>query len=234
MTESPVSLITGGSTGIGAATARKLLDRGHRVAVTARRKERLDSFAASVASPDRLLTIPGDAAEVDDVRSAVAATLERFGRIDTAIANAGYATFDSVTDGDPEGWRHMVLTNVLGPMLLANAVIPALRRSRGRIVMVGSVAGLVHTPGNVYGATKWAVTGLAENTRRAVTDDGIGVTLVAPGRVETNFWEAGGDGPPAGLNLTDDQLADTIVFAATQPAGVDVNTLVVRPVGQPV
>jgi len=233
MTESPVTLITGGSTGIGATTARKLIERGHRVAVTARRKERLDAFAESVGEPDRLLTIPGDAAEVEDVRAAVASTLERFGRIDTVIANAGYATFDSITDGDPEGWRHMVLTNVFGPMLLVNASLPALRESRGRIVMVGSVAGFVFTPGNVYGATKWAVTGLAENTRRAVTDDGIGVTLVAPGRVETNFWETSEDGAPAGLNLTEDQMADTIVFAVTQPAGVDVNTLVVRPIGQP-
>lgn len=99
-------------------------------------------------------------------------------------------------------------------------------------MLIGSVAGFVHTPGNIYGVTKWAVTGLAENTRRLVTGDGIGVTLIAPGRVATPFWDANG-GPPAGGLLTADQIADSIVWAISQPSGVDVNTVIVRPIGQP-
>jgi NADP-dependent 3-hydroxy acid dehydrogenase YdfG len=96
-----------------------------------------------------------------------------------------------------------------------------------------SVVGLVHSRGNLYGATKRAVTGLAENTRMLVTGDGVGVTLVAPGRVDTPFWDIHG-GPPDGGNLTADQVADSIVWALSQPPGVDVNTLTIRPSGSPV
>jgi NADP-dependent 3-hydroxy acid dehydrogenase YdfG len=234
MTSTPVTLITGGSTGIGAAAARQLLQLGYRVTVTARRKDRLDAFAASVGAPADLLALAGDAADNEAVEAAVAATVERFGRLDAAVANAGHATHDDLADGDPEGWRDMVLTNVLGPALLIRAALPALRETRGRIVLVGSVAGHVHTPGNIYGATKWAVTGLAENTRRMVTGDGIGVTLVSPGGVATNFFDPVG-GPPDDRPgyLTADQLAASIVWAITQPSGMDVNTLTVRPIGQP-
>ncbi|MET9614805.1 SDR family oxidoreductase [Kitasatospora indigofera] len=233
MTDSPVTLITGGGSGIGAATARQLLDLGHRVAVTGRDKGRLERFAAELGRPAALLALAGDAAEHTDVEAAVAATVAAFGRLDAVVANAGVATHDTLADGDPAGWREMVLTNVLGPALLIRAALPELRASRGRIVLVGSVAGFVHTPGNIYGATKWAVTGLAENTRRMVTADGVGVTLIAPGRVETPFWDGMG-GLPEGLLLTADQIAASIVWAIGQPPGVDVNNVIIRPIGQPV
>ncbi|WNZ07529.1 SDR family NAD(P)-dependent oxidoreductase [Streptomyces sp. 11x1] len=233
MTDAPVALITGGSSGIGAAVARQLLDLGHRVAVTGRGPDRLRAFAAGLGDPDSLLTLPGHAAEYADVQAAVAATLKEFGRIDTVLANAGFGTHDTVAEGDPAGWSEMVLTNVLGPALLIRASIDALKESRGRIMLVGSVAGFIHGPGNIYGATKWAVTGLAENTRRQVTEWGVGVTLIAPGRVETPFWDSYGSLPPGHL-LTADQIADSVVWAIRQPAGVDINTVVVRPIGQPV
>lgn len=232
MTDSPVALITGGGSGIGAAVARQLLDAGHRVAVTGRGEARLREFADGLGRPDGLLTVVGNTAEYDDIRSAVDRTLKEFGRLDTVVANAGVATHDSVAEGDPAGWTEMVLTNVLGPALLIRASIDALKETRGRIVLIGSVAGFVPTPGNIYGATKWAVTGLAENTRRQVTEWGVGVTLVAPGRVETPFWDSYGSLPPGHL-LTADQIADSVVWAVRQPDGVDVNTVVVRPLGQP-
>ncbi|MFR9798820.1 SDR family oxidoreductase [Streptomyces sp. MS06] len=232
MKDSPVALITGGGSGIGAAVARRLLDAGWRVAVTGRGAARLHGFAAELGEPAELLTVPGDAAEYGDVQEAVARTVKAFGRLDTVVANAGFATHDSVAQGDPAGWTQMVLTNVLGPALLIRASVDALKETGGRIVLIGSVAGFVNTPGNIYGATKWAVTGLAENARREVTEFGIGVTLVAPGRVETPFWDATGTLPPGRL-LTADQIADSVVWAVRQPDGVDVNTVVVRPLGQP-
>ncbi|MFE2022696.1 SDR family oxidoreductase [Streptomyces sp. NPDC059499] len=233
MSEAPVTLITGGGSGIGAATARQLLERGHRVAVTGRSEDRLSRFAEELGKPDTLLAITGDAADHEAVQSAVDATVDRFGRLDAVVANAGFATHDTLADGDPEAWREMVLTNVLGPALLIRAALPALKETRGRIVLVGSVAGFVHTPGNIYGVTKWAVTGLAENTRRMVTGDGVGVTLVAPGRVETPFWDGLGSLPEGHL-LTADQIADSIVWAMSRPEGVDVNNVIIRPIGQPV
>ncbi|HYJ66938.1 MAG TPA: SDR family oxidoreductase [Nocardioidaceae bacterium] len=237
MTESPVTLITGGSSGIGAAAARQLLDRGHRVAVTARGQDRLDRFAKEIDRPDELLTLPGDASDYDDVRAAVEATIETFGRLDAAVANAGYATHDDIATGDPAGWRDMILTNVLGPALLVRASHPALKKTGGRIVLVGSVAGHVFTAGNIYGITKWAVTALAENTRRQVAGDGdgVGVTLVSPGGTETNFFDPVG-GPPDDRPryLSADEVAASIVWAITQPAAVDISTVIVRSLGQPV
>ncbi|MEV5386743.1 SDR family oxidoreductase [Streptomyces sp. NPDC052721] len=232
MNDAPVALITGGGSGIGAAVARQLLDAGHRVTVTGRGERRLRDFAESLGHPEGLLTVAGDASAYDDVQHAVDRTLKAYGRLDTVVANAGFATHDTVAEGDPSGWTEMVLTNVLGPALLVRASVDALKETRGRIVLVGSVAGFVNTPGNLYGATKWAVTGLAENIRRQVTEFGIGVTLVAPGRVETPFWDGYGSLPPGHL-LTAGQIADSVVWAIRQPAGVDVNTVVIRPLGQP-
>ncbi|WP_019633511.1 SDR family oxidoreductase [Actinomadura atramentaria] len=231
MSEAPVTLITGGSAGIGAATARRLLDRGHRVAVTGRDADRLDRLAADLGAPDGLLLLPGDAAVHEAVAAAVAAVVGRYGRLDNAVANAGFSVPGDLETGDPATWRAMVLTNVLGPMLLANAALPALKETRGRIVMIGSVAGYINRPGNVYGATKWAITGLAENTRRLVTQYGVGVTHIAPGRVDTDFWAPYG-GVPDGVGLTAEQIADAVAWAIEQPANVDVNTVTIRPIGQ--
>ena len=230
MTTSPVTLITGGSAGIGAAVAGRLLRQGHRVAVTARDRGRLDRLAADLGDPADLLALTADASDYEAVQSAVGATARKFGRLDTVVANAARGSRGDLADGDPAEWREMILTNVLGPALLIRAALPELRRTRGRIVLVGSVVGFLPSEGNLYGATKWAVTGLAENTRLMVTGDGIGVTLVSPGRVETPFWDIHG-GPPAGPILPADRVADCIVWAITQPDGVDVNTVTVRPVG---
>lgn len=233
MDESPVTLITGGSSGIGAATARTLLGQGHRVTVTGRDQTRLDAFVDSCDDTSRLLALRSDTSVNAEVEAAVATTVDRFGRITNVVANAGYATHDGIGDGDPEGWRDMVLTNVLGPALLIQAAIPHLRKSHGRVVLMGSVAGFVHTAGNIYGATKFAVTGLAENTRLLLAPDKIGVTLVAPGPVDTDFFAPAG-GPPADQDLVSaEELAAIIAFALGQPAGVDINTLVVRPTGSP-
>ena len=227
---SPVAVITGGSSGIGAAAARQLLENGHRVAVTGRRADRLERLADDLGRPDQLLTIVADAADPDAMSGAVEQTVSAFGRIDTAIANAGVASHDGLADGYLARWREMVLTNVLGPGLPVRFAPPYLKRTRGRFVFVGSVAGHVGIAANIYGATKWAVTALAENTRLMCAPDGVGVTLVSPGRVDSGFWAAVG-GPPDGDLLSSDQLAQSLVWAVLQPAGVDVNTIIVRPTG---
>lgn len=233
----PVTFVTGGSSGIGAETVRRLLAAGHRVAATGRSEQKLaaltDEARASGAS-DALLTFAGDAGDWGEVSAAVEETVRVFGRLDYAIANAGYSTGGNVETGDPAEWRDMVLTNVLGPALLVRAALPALKESQGRIVLVGSVAGFKNTPGNLYSMTKFAVTGLAENVRMLVTGYGVGTTLIAPGRVLTPFWdERPGGAAAAGPMIGAEQLVDAIVWAIGQPAGVDVNTLVVRPIGQP-
>jgi NADP-dependent 3-hydroxy acid dehydrogenase YdfG len=228
----PVTLITGGSSGIGAATARALLKQGHRVAITGRDADRLAALATSVGAGDRLLTIAGDAADENHVAAAVAQIVGLWGRLDTVIANAGYSLPGTLEDHEPAAMRAMVLTNVLGPALLARETLPHLRNSKGRIVIVGSVAGTRNTPGNLYSVTKWAAHALAENVRLLVAKDHVTVTLVAPGVVDTPFWDDRGGSPAAAPTLTAEQVADAILFALNQPEGVDINQVVIRPTGQ--
>ncbi|MGP3929378.1 SDR family oxidoreductase [Nonomuraea sp. KM88] len=231
-------LITGATSGIGAHTARLLLDRGHRVAVTGRDKSRLRAFLDETGHPDRLLGVIADAADWPATQAAVTRTVEHFGALHAAVANAGFVSSDyqhtagaTLGDGDPELWPPMVLTNVLGPALLARAALPHLEATGGRLVLVGSVAGLKNSPANLSSATKWAVTGLAENLRMYATTRGIGVTLVNPGMIDTPFWP--GDSAPS-FAMPPHHVAESICFALDQPAGVDLNTLTIRPIGQPV
>ncbi|MFI1212611.1 SDR family oxidoreductase [Streptomyces sp. NPDC020802] len=228
----PVTLITGGSTGIGAATARALLKQGHRVAVTGRDADKLASFAASAGAGERLLTITGDTSNAHDVASAVSCVVDAWGRLDNVIANAGFSLPGNLESHAPEDMRAMVLTNVLGPALLVRETLPHLRESKGRIVIIGSVAGVRNTPGNLYSVTKWAAHALAENTRLLVGQDGVGVTVVAPGVVDTPFWDERGGTPEAAPAMTAEQIANTIIFAVNQPAGVDINHITMRPTGQ--
>jgi NAD(P)-dependent dehydrogenase (short-subunit alcohol dehydrogenase family) len=231
-------LITGATSGIGAHTARLLLDRGHRVAVTGRNESKLKHFLDEAGHSDRLLGIIADAADWEATQSAVTRTVEHFGALHAAVANAGFASSDyqhtvgtTLSDGDPTLWPPMVLTNVLGPALLAKATLPHLEATGGRLVLIGSVVGLKNSPANLYSATKWAVTGLAENLRMHATTRGIGVTLVNPGMTDTPFWQ--GDSAPS-FALPPEPVAEAICFALDQPAGVDLNTLTIRPIGQPV
>ena len=238
MTTSKTVLVTGATSGIGAHTARLLLDRGHRVAVTGRDQGKLDTFLDGVEAADRVLGVLADAADWEATKAAVARTVDHFGSLDAAVANAGFASADGqhtlgatiTEDGDPELWPSMVLTNVLGPALLAKAALPHLEQTGGRLVLVGSVAGLKNSPANLYSATKWAVVGLAENIRLHATARGVGVTVVNPGMIDTPFWR--GVVPPFAMGP--EPVAEAICFALDQPSGVDLNTLTIRPIGQPV
>jgi NADP-dependent 3-hydroxy acid dehydrogenase YdfG len=237
VTNSKTILITGATSGIGAATARLLLERGHRGAITGRDPSKLTIFADQVGDPSRLLGIVADASDWEQTRSAVEQTVAHFGALDVAVANAGYAFAGDDTGsatigegGDPAQWPAMVLTNVLGPALLAQAALPHLERTAGRFVLIGSVAGLKNSPGNVYSATKWSVVGLAENLRLEATSRGIGVTLINPGMIDTPFWR----GKAAPFAMAPEPVAEAIAFALEQPAGVDLNTVTLRPIGQPV
>lgn len=238
MTSDKTILITGATSGIGAATARMLLERGHRVAVTGRDEAKLERFLRDTGHDDRVLGIIADAANWEATEAAVARTVEHFGALDAAVANAGFASADyratggaTVSDeGDPRLWPAMVLTNVMGPALLAKAALPHLERTGGRLVFIGSVAGLKNSPANLYSATKWAVVGLAENVRMHATARGVGVTLVNPGMIDTPFW----GGTVAPFAMAPEPIAEAIGFALDQPAGADLNTVTLRPIGQPI
>ncbi len=225
----PVFLITGASSGIGAATARHAADAGYRLVLAARSIDRLEQLASSLGGPERAIAVSCDVTEFDQQEAMVARTLDEFGRLDVVFANAGFGGPRGFTKGDIEHWRAMVLTNVYGTALTIRATIDAIRETRGHLVLTGSVAGRRALPGSLYSATKWAVTAMGESARQELNDSGVRVTLVEPGMVDTPFFDNGA-GPGA---LQAEDIARTVMFAVSQPAHVDVNEILVRPTAQP-
>jgi NADP-dependent 3-hydroxy acid dehydrogenase YdfG len=225
-----VMVITGASTGIGAATARHAVEAGWRVALAARSEDKLAALADELG-PERALAQRCDVTEFGDQEALVAATLERFGRLDAAFANAGFGAARGFLEEDPEAWRSMVLTNVLGAAYTIRAVMPHFReRGEGHFLLTSSVAGRRALPGSLYSATKWAVTGMGEALRQELRQDEdsqVRVTLIEPGMVDTPFFE---NRPRSALEP--DDVARIVMFVLSQPARVDINEVLVRPTSQ--
>ncbi|MGR3571169.1 SDR family oxidoreductase [Brevirhabdus sp.] len=181
-------LITGASSGIGRATAKAAADAGWNVALFARSADKLDKIAAEIG--ERALAIPGDATQLEEQESAVARTVDRFGGLDAAFANAGMGLQTPGTmQGDPEEWRRLIDLNVMGLLYTARAALPALKKTKGHLVLTGSAAGRRHIAGSIYGATKWFVHGYAGNMAEEMREWGGRCTVIAPGMVNTAFFE---------------------------------------------
>jgi NADP-dependent 3-hydroxy acid dehydrogenase YdfG len=222
-----VFLITGASSGIGAATARHAAQVGYRLVLAARSTDKLDALAAELGGPRRALAVRCDVTEWDDQQAMVSTTLDRFGRLDVAFANAGFGASRGFLGDTPEHWREMVLTNVLGAAYTIRAALPALKETAGHVLLTGSVAGRRPIKGSLYSSTKWAVTGMGESLRQDVHGTGIRVTLVEPGQVDTPFFDSPGEG-----RLDADDIARAVMFAVGQPPHVDVNEILIRPTAQ--
>ncbi|MEM9784824.1 MAG: SDR family oxidoreductase [Pseudomonadota bacterium] len=219
-----VIAITGASSGIGEAIAVEAAAAGWRVALAARRADKLDDLVERIGD-DRALAIGCDVGRMGDCTRAVETTLERFGRIDAVIANAGLgATVAGVEGGDPENWAEMARTNLLGVAHTAKATLPALRDSTGHFVVMGSVAGRRALKGSFYGATKWGANGYGYNLRGYLAGTGIRVTVVEPGMVDTPFF----DEPKPGV-LTAGDIAASVLFALSQPPHVEIHELTILP-----
>jgi NADP-dependent 3-hydroxy acid dehydrogenase YdfG len=144
-----------------------------------------------------------------------------------AFANAGFGAKRGFLEESPEHWRSMVLTNVYGAALTIRATLPALKDSRGHLLLTGSVAGRRALPGSLYSATKWAVTAMGESARQELNDSGVRVTLIEPGMVDTPFFS----NRPSNA-LEPDDIARAVMYAVSQPPHVDVNEILVRPTAQ--
>ena len=223
----PVFLITGASSGIGAATARRAAEAGYRLVLGARRVDRLEELAAELGGDERALAVRCDVSEWADQEALVQRALESFGRLDVAFANAGFGAQRSFLASTPEHWRSMILTNVYGAALTIRAALPALKESRGHLLLTSSVAGRRVLPGSLYAATKWAVTAMGEAVRQELDDTGVRVTLIEPGMVDTDFFEN-----PVSDALQADDVARAVLYAVSQPPHVDVNEILVRPTSQ--
>ena len=222
-----VFLITGASTGIGAATARLAAEEGYRVVLAARSQDKLEELVADLGGDDRALAVPTDVAEWDEQERLVRTAVERFGGLDVVFANAGVGAKRGFLEETPEFWRSMVLTNVLGVAYTIRAALPALKERRGHFVLTSSVAGRRALKGSLYSATKFAVTSMGEALRQDVDGTGIRVTLIEPGQVDTPFFENPGEG-----RLEAADVARAVMFAVAQPPHVDVNELLIRPTAQ--
>jgi NADP-dependent 3-hydroxy acid dehydrogenase YdfG len=223
----PVFLITGASSGIGAATARRAVDEGYRVVLAARSTDAIQSLADELGGADTAIAVTCDVTDFAQQEAMVAAALDAFGRIDVAFANAGFGGKRGFLEETPELWRDMVLTNVLGCAYTIRATIPALKDSTGHLLLTSSVAGRRALQGSLYSATKHAVTAMAESARQDLNDSGVRVTSIEPGTTDTPFF----DNRPSNA-LEPDDIARAVLFAVQQPPHVDVNEILIRPVSQ--
>jgi len=211
--EDPVFLITGASSGIGAATARAAV-ADYKLVLAARRLEELEELATELGGSDRALAVRCDVTEWEQVEAMAAGALERF-------------------EESVEHWRSMVLTNVYGAALTIRATLPhLLERGTGHYLITSSVAGRRALPGSLYSATKFAATAIGEALRGELRmmreNNGIKVTLIEPGMTDTPFF----DNRPEGA-LGDEDIAKAVMYALRQGPGVDVNEILIRPTTQP-
>ncbi len=225
-----VFLITGASSGIGAATARAASQAGHRLVLAARSEDKLKALADECGGTGRAVYAVTDVTSWEDNERLAATALEAFGQVDVAFVNAGFGgkrSFNPAEADTVEHWRDMVLTNVLGAAYTIRAVLPAVLAAKGHILLTGSVAGRVAIPGSLYSSTKWAVTGMGQSLRGEVAGTGVRVTLIEPGMVDTPFFD---NRPQQALADTD--IANAVMYAVSQPAHVDVSEILVRPTAQ--
>ncbi|MFD7735951.1 SDR family oxidoreductase [Kitasatospora phosalacinea] len=237
MTEQKVAVVTGASSGIGAATARRLAADGFEVVLTARRTERIEALAKEVGGRARTL-------DVTD-RAAVEAFAAEVGRVDVLVNNAGGALgAESVENGDPADWRTMYEVNVIGVLHLTQALLPALRATGdGTVLIMSSTAALAaYEGGGGYVAAKHAVHSVAQTLRLELVGEPVRVIEIAPGMVKSEGFaltrfrgdQDKADAVYAGVAepLTSEDVADTVSWAVTRPPHVNIDLLVVRPRAQ--
>ncbi|MEX1233413.1 MAG: SDR family oxidoreductase [Roseovarius sp.] len=220
-----VLFITGASSGIGAQTARDAAKAGWKVALFARSKDKLNDLAAEIG--EAALALPGDVTDLASVQGAVDETVKAFGSVDAVFANAGTGLDTAgIEKGDPDEWDQLIDINIKGVLLTLKASYAALKKSKGHLVLTGSVAGRVHISGSIYGASKWFVHGLAGNMATDMREWGGRCTVIAPGMVDTPFFD---EAKPDKLKPED--VASAVVYAIDQPERANVQEVVIMPTG---
>jgi len=234
-------LITGASSGIGLACARKFAHAGCRLILAARREDRLKKLADELKVETHLLLL--DVRDRYAVEAAINELPKDWQKIDILLNNAGLSRgLDKIQDGNPDGWDEMIDTNVKGLLYVSRAVLPGMvKRNSGHVINIGSVAGHeVYPKGNVYCASKHAVDAITKGMRMDLVDTGVKVTTIDPGLVETEFSKIRfyGDKERAKTvyqgykPLTGDDIADAVLWAATRPSHVQIAEIIILPKAQ--
>ena len=239
-----VAIVTGASSGIGEATAIALAQQGAKVAIAARRSDRLEALAQKIqAIGGEVMSLTVDVTDESQVAELVSKTNAKWGQVDILVNNAGVMLLGMIDGANTEDWRRMMNINVLGLMYATHAVVPLMKaQGQGHIVNISSVAGRVANAGSgVYNATKWAVNAFSEALRKEVYKDNIRVTIVEPGLVATELpTHITNETAKAGAadfygsvkNLESEDIAAAIVYATSQPPHVNVNEILIRPTEQ--
>lgn len=243
--EGKIVLITGASSGIGEACAKKFAELKANLIITARRKERIEKLAQDLSQKNKIKVLPLslDVRNFDSVKSLNEALPTEWKSIDILVNNAGLARgLDKFYEGKIEDWDEMIDTNIKGLLYVSRVVVPQMvERETGHIINIGSTAGHEAYPmGNVYVATKFAVKALSQSFRIDVLEKGIKVTSVDPGMVETEFSKVRFRGDEQRANkvyeglhpLTPDDVADAVIYAATRPKHVNINQIILTPLAQ--
>ncbi|MEL6270911.1 MAG: SDR family oxidoreductase, partial [Chloroflexota bacterium] len=184
-----VVIITGASSGIGAATARFMAPLGAKLILAARSEDKLHEVAQALDT--ETLVVKTDVTQKTDVLNMVEKTVERFGRVDVLFANAGIYISGDAADGDPDAWANLMNVNIDGVLRSIHAVLPHMKRQQsGDILVTSSISGFIDIHWEpVYSASKHAVQGFVHTLRRQVMADGIRVGAIAPGAVANELWE---------------------------------------------
>lgn len=221
---SKVILITGASSGIGEICARFAVAAGHKVALLARRADKLQALVAELGE-ENALALTCDVTEATQQKQAVADALARFGRLDVVFANAGIGASTRGTEaGDPESFRRMIELNCTAVTFTAKYTLPHLRASKGHFVMVGSLAAQGTVWGSVYSASKWFIRGYADNLGAELGDTGGRVTCLHPGMTDTPFFDS-----PKPTALRPEDVAKAFMYVIEQPDYVLIPHLPIYP-----
>jgi NADP-dependent 3-hydroxy acid dehydrogenase YdfG len=243
--QSKVCVVTGASSGIGEATARRLAGAGASVALVARRGDRLEALAKEIEKDGgKALPIKCDITDEGEARAAIEQAQSELGRLDVLVNNAGVMLLGPIQGADTSEWRRMVDVNVMGLLYCTYYALPIMRdQGGGHIVNVSSVAGRVARLGTgVYNATKWAVGAFSESLRQEAVHVNVRVTIIEPGMVETELADhTTSEMAKAAIAqmrsemkspLQADDIAESIFYAVSQPQYVSVNEILVRPTEQ--
>ncbi|HEY0279937.1 MAG TPA: SDR family oxidoreductase [Solirubrobacterales bacterium] len=235
---SPVAVITGASSGIGEATARALSRDGYRLALLARRSDRIEKLADELG--DGAIAITADVTDRGSLLAARGRVEEELGRVDVLVNNAGVMLLGPFNSGQHDEQRRMIETNLLGAVTAAEVFVDQLKDGGGDLVNISSVAGRTARPGNaVYAATKWGMGGWSEALRQELQPD-VRVMLIEPGAVATELTDhiTHGDTKEmaekmyANESISADDIAEVIAFALARPHDVSLNEILIRPTGQ--
>jgi len=241
-----IAIVTGASSGIGEATADLLAQQGVKVALVARRKDRLEALAKKIKEAGgEALVIEADVTDKKACQKVVQEVLAKWKKIDILINNAGVMLLGPTAKAPLEEWERMININLLGLLYMTYAAMPSMRAQKsGHLVNVSSVAGRTTRAGSaVYNATKWGVNAFTEALRQEIVAEktNIRTTLIEPGAVSTELVSHNSPEVQQSLNemwkgmerLKSEDIASSILYALSQPAHVNVNEILIRPTRQP-